>query len=168
MSWKKTTDELLRLTYDTANTDTPYRVRECVIDKTLRIASNVISSEDENIGQSSATSRYGCKRWSIKAYEFYNSLIDKGMTHKQACFGRIDGRSAYINEHEYPLSIVKKALINESWSLNQLKDYMYKYGSYTVVTREEDLKLKPATTISEGHDRYKNAGIQIRNENVES
>ena len=161
MSWKKTTDELLRLTHEISNTDIPCRLRECVIDRTLRMASNVISSEDENIGQSSATSRYGCKRWSVKAKEFYSSLREEGKTHKQACFGKVNGRSAYINEHEYPLSIIKKALIYDKWSLKQLKDYMYKYGGYTVVTREEDLRLKPASSIEEGHKRYDNAGIKI-------
>ena len=38
---------------------------------------------------------------------------------------------------------------------------MYKYGAYTVVTRKEDLRLKPASTILEGNNRYKNAGIEI-------
>ena len=75
MSWKKTSDELLRLTHEIANTDTPYRLRECVIDRTLRMVSNVISSEDENIGQSSPTSRYGCKRWSKEAFKVYKSSI---------------------------------------------------------------------------------------------
>jgi hypothetical protein len=161
MSWKKTSDELLRLTHEIANTDTPYRLRECVIDRTLRMVSNVISSEDENIGQSSPTSRYGCKRWSKEAFKVYKECIDSGMTHKQACYAKKNGRSAYINEHEYPLSIVKKALINDGWSLEQLKDYMYKYGSYTVVTREEDLRLKPAKSISEAKKRYFNAGIEL-------
>ena len=58
MSWKKTTNELLKLTYEISKTDMPVRLREYAIDRTLRMASNIISSEDENIGQSSATSRY--------------------------------------------------------------------------------------------------------------
>ena len=161
MSWKKTTNELLKLTYEISKTDMPVRLREYAIDRTLRMASNIISSEDENIGQSSATSRYGCKKWSKEAYNFYTSERESGKTHKQACFGKLNGRSAYINEHEYPLSIIKKLLLNENWSLKQLKDYMYKYGAYTAVSRKEDLRLKPARTILEGNNRYKNAGIEI-------
>ena len=160
--WKKTTDELLELTHDMANVKyTPYRTKECVIDKTLRIASNIITSEDKDIGQSSPTSRYGCKRWSKEAYKVYNDFRKEGMTHKQACYARVNGKSAYINEHQYPLSIVKKALLNDGWTLEQLKDYMYTYGSYTVVTKEEDLRLKSVGTIKEGHDRYKNANIEV-------
>ena len=168
MSWKETTDELLELTYKTISTDISYRAKKTVINSMLRLTSNIISSEDKDIGQSSPTSRYGCKRWSEEAYKFYNSLRENGMTHKQACYGKRNGRSAYINEHQYPLAIAKKGLLKNEWSLEQLKDFMYNYGSYTVITKEEDLRLKPAHSILEGHNRYKDAGIKIRNENVKS
>ena len=92
---------------------------------------------------------------------FNNDFREEGMTHKQACYARVNGKSAYINEHQYPLSIVKKALLNDGWTLDQLKDYMYTYGSYTVVTKEEDLKLKSVSTIKEGHNRYENANIEV-------
>tara|TARA_X000001382_G_scaffold64607_1_gene44769 strand:+ start:5417 stop:5938 length:522 start_codon:yes stop_codon:yes gene_type:complete len=162
-NWKKTSDELLRITFDAANMDAPYRTRECVIDKTLRIASNVISSKDENIGQSSPTARYGCLRWSKEAYDLYLSFRKEGMSHKQACYAKVNGKSPYINEHEYPLSIVKKSLLNGNWNLDKLKEYMYSYGSFTVVTKEEDRRLKTVTTIHEGKARYSNAGINVLN-----
>jgi hypothetical protein len=163
-NWKNTTDELCRIVHDAANSPMSNRAKGMLIDRILRIISNVITNEDEDAGQNSLTSRFGALYWSEKAYNRYKELIESGLTHRQACNAKDDkGKSIYINEHQYPVNIAKKGVMFKKWSLDKLKKHMYNYGKFIVILKEQDENLLTTTTnidIAEG--RYDDANINIR------
>jgi hypothetical protein len=163
--WRITTDELCRIVHDAANSPMSNRAKGMMIDRTLRIISNIITNEDEDAGQNSLTARFGALYWSEKAYSKYQELIESGLTHRQACMAKDDnGKSIYINEHQYPINIAKQGVMFNEWSLDKLKKHMYNYGKFIVILKEQDKKIKVTTTteidIAEG--RYDDAGINIR------
>lgn len=162
--WRITTDELCRIVHDAANSPMSNRAKGMLIDRTLRIISNVITNEDDDAGQNSLTARFGALYWSEKALDKYNSLIELGLTHRQACNAKgADGKSVYINEHQYPVNIVKQGVMFNEWSLDKLKKHMYNYGKFIVILKEQDKDLLTTTTKMDiAEDRYANANIKIR------
>ena len=100
-------DELLKHAYDMANSSVlPDREKHYLVDRTLRTASDLYSCDMDTLTHSSMNVRRYCKYWSTEAFELYKEFRNQGMTHRQACNGKIDGKSAYINEHEIPLQII--------------------------------------------------------------
>ena len=163
MSWKTTTDELCRIVHDAANSPISDRAKGMLIDRTLRIISNVISNEDESAGQNSLTARNGALYWSKKAYAKYKELVQSGLSHRQACNAKdADGKSIYINEHQYPVNIAKQCVMFDGWSLDKLKEHMYNYGKFIVVLKQQDKELLSTTTdMNIAEERYADANIQI-------
>jgi hypothetical protein len=164
MSWKTTTNELCKIVIETAKSNISNRAKGMLIDRTLRVISNVVTNEDENAGQNSLTARFGALYWSEQALDKYNELIEKGFTHRQACNYKDEfGKSIYINEHQYPVNIAKQGVMFSEWSLDKLQKHMYNYGKFIVVLKHQDKELLTTTDdMNIAEDRYANANIKIK------
>lgn len=74
----------------------------------------------------------------------------------------MNGKHIFVVEHEYPLLIPKKRVIENGWDLETLKSWMYSHAKITIITRDEDSKLvKTASTNEIAFSRYSNANIEI-------
>lgn len=159
----KVINELLKHAHDIANNKgLPEKERHFLVDRILRVASDLLSSDMDTLTHSSMNVRRYCKYWSEDAFEVYKEFRKQGMTHRQACNGRIDGKSAYINEHEIPLQILKIWLIDIGLDYDKLKKFFYQHGKTTVLTKKEDLRLLSKTSsLTEAKERYSNAGVRV-------
>ena len=159
----KVIDELLKHAYDMANSSVlPDREKHYLVDRTLRTASDLYSCDMDTLTHSSMNVRRYCKYWSTEAFELYKEFRDQGMTHRQACNGKIDGKSAYINEHEIPLQIIKIWVIDIGCDYSEFKEFFYNYGKTTILTKKQDTKLLSKTSsLTEAKERYSNAGIRV-------
>ena len=159
----KVINELLKHAHDIANNKgLPQKERHFLVDRILRVASDLLSSDMDTLTHSSMNVRRYCKYWSEDAFEVYKEFRKQGMTHRQACNGRIDGKSAYINEHEIPLQILKIWLIDIGLDYDKLKKFFYQHGKTTVLTKKEDLRLLSKTSsLTEAKERYSNAGVRV-------
>ena len=89
----KVIDELLKHAYDMANSSVlPDREKHYLVDRTLRTASDLYSCDMDTLTHSSMNVRRYCKYWSTEAFELYKEFRNQGMTHRQACNGKIDGK----------------------------------------------------------------------------
>jgi len=159
----KEINELLKHAYDIAkNKMLPEKERHFLVDRILRVASDLYSCDMETLTHSSSNVRRYCKYWSAEAFELYKAYRALGMTHRQACNGKIDGKSAYINEHEIPLQIIKIWVIDIGCSFDEFKQFFYDHGKTTVLTKRQDTRLLQKTSsLTEAKERYSNAGIRV-------
>jgi hypothetical protein len=159
----KVIDELLKHAYNVARSSVlPDKEKHYLVDRTLRSASDLYSCDMDTLTHSSMNVRRYCKYWSIEAFEQYKEFRRQGMTHRQACNGKINGKSAYINEHEIPLQIIKIWVIDIGCDYEEFRQFFYNYGKTTILTKKQDTKLLSKTTsLAEAKERYSNAGIRV-------
>lgn len=163
MSWKEQADIIIKHAWDTAQLNIDRHYKNYLVDRTLRVASDIISSEGHTNGAIKT-----CIYWSEAAVELYKKtkedLIAQGKshTHKSIVSYKPKGqKSLWIVEHEHPLQIPKAGLLS-GWSVDQITEWMHKYGKCAIITREEDDRLpRNAKTLEEAMKRYSNTGIKI-------
>jgi hypothetical protein len=159
----KIIDELLKHAYNVARSSVlPDKEKHYLVDRTLRSASDLYSCEMDTLTHSSSNVRRYCKYWSTDALFQYQLFRDQGMTHRQACNGKVDGKSAYINEHEIPLQIIKIWVIDIGCDFDEFREFFYNYGKTTVLTKKQDTRLLQKTSsLAEAKERYSNANIRV-------
>jgi hypothetical protein len=127
-----------------------------------RMSSQISSEEIDffNCGNTGAC-RINCKFWSEKAAAKWMSL--EGTSAKRSNTRGEDGKTIWVVEHQYPISIfIKLAFSGQMDSVEKIEDYLQKYNKYIIILSEEDRSLpKTVKTIEEGHRRYEDAGIKI-------
>ena len=91
------------------------------------------------------------------------NIVQSGLSHRQACNAKdANGKSIYINEHQYLVNIAKQGVMFDGWSLDKLKEHMYNYGKFIVVLKQQDKELLSTTTdMNIAEERYADANIQI-------
>lgn len=169
--WKSQVDEYLALGYHIAHTDLIQKYKKAILDRCLRGASDIISCESINVHNNTMSMLQWCKHWSSDAYSLYievgNALsIERGgkaPSHRQICNSRDEsGKRYWTVEHQYPLVIAKDGLMFHSWSLDDLKEWMYDRGYATIVTQAEEARLlKYTKDVLVASNRYSEAGISV-------
>lgn len=170
-NWKEQSIEYLRLAHHIAQTELIVKYKKAILDRCLRGASDLISCESINVHNNTMSMIQWCLRWSEEAldtyYEVKESLTHKRNgkppTHRQICDARdVAGKRYWTVEHEHPLIIPKEGLMFENWSLDQLLDWMFLYGSATIITQSENKKLLSFTKdMEEAKKRYSDVSIKV-------
>ena len=143
--------------------DIPNGTKNSAVDKDARIISDFLATGQTKVTHSSYFVLKHTKLWSVEAIKKYKTL--KG-SHSHRCSTKHSG-SHFTIEHEYPLGIMKKMVQEQKFkSPAEVIRYMKKYGVPVIVTLEEDAKLRgicrTANSFKEAEDRYKKAGIVIK------
>jgi hypothetical protein len=169
--WEAEVDEYLLLAHHIAHTSLSQKYKKSILDRCLRGASDIISCESVSVNNNTMSMLQWCKRWSEEAYSLYELVREelteqrngKVATHRQICNAKDENNKRYWTvEHQYPLVIAKDGLIHNSWSLNDLKNWMYDKGYATIVTQREEARLLRYTKdILVASNRYNEAGIRV-------
>lgn len=169
--WKDQSIEYLRLAHHIAQTDLIIKYKKSILDRCLRGASDLISCESINVHNNTMSMLQWCIRWSEKALETYYEVGEllteqrggKPPTHRQICNARdASGTRYWTVEHEHPLIIPKEGLMFENWSFDQLLDWMFTYGSATIITQSENKSLTSFTKdMEEAKKRYSDVSIKV-------
>lgn len=150
--------------YDIQFVDIPNGTKNSAVDKDARIISDFLATGVTKVTHSTYFVLKHSKLWSQEAIKKYNKLEG---SHSRRCSTKYSG-SNFTIEHEYPLGIMKKMVQEQKFkSPAEIVRYMKKYGMPVIVTLEEDAKLRAicrtANSFKEAEDRYKKAGIVIKN-----
>ena len=166
--WKQQVDVILEIIIEIGSKKLEKKYKMYMMDKMLRIVSDIISSESL-VTASTYTNLRTCRRWSKGAVNLYNTIkeeitstsgqpVNRSMVIKQ----KINGKHIFVVEHEYPLLIPKTGVLEKNWDTKTLREWMYNFSKITVITKEEDLKLtKTSIDMETASKRYINAGIEI-------
>ena len=85
-----------------------------------------------------------------------HQLIDKLLNGEM-----LGERRPFTVEHEYPILIPKKGVLDDHWTENELNDWMWKYGRATIITHpENDRLLNHTADMQIASKRYSVAGIK--------
>ena len=161
--------------YEIQFVDIPESTKKKSIDIDARLCSDALSCDVPSVTH---TSEYVLSKgvwWSKQALETFwkTKIYNKDGTEARTVRQRRKGyqknskQRMFTVEHEYPLGILKnKVMKKEFKSADDVKKYLLKYNKATIVTQEEDSKLRnhgrrTAKTIKEASDRYEKCGIEV-------
>lgn len=168
-SWEQQAYVYFQIAFHTSRSPLETKYRKSIIDKLLRGGSDLLSSRNLNcVANTSSAIQWYCW-WSERAIEEYNLQMQlkteqrggKPPTHKQVCDSRQRDRRCFTVEHQYPIAIPKQGLI-DGWTLQQLTDWMWEYGTGTIITHEENRSLTNWTLdMKEAQQRYHDIVRQV-------
>lgn len=169
--WKDEVLSLLHIAYYTSQQPLNRKFAYNIIDRTLRGASDILSSESTSVVNNTASVLQWCKQWSEQAVSVYFTVEQmlteqrggKPPTHRQITQAKNNNNKRYWTvEHEYPILIPKTGILDNNWTEAQLVDWMFEYGKATIITQEENARLISHTKdMSLAEKRYSNAGVLI-------
>jgi len=170
-AWKPEVDKLVHIAYYSTQISLDRKFAYNIVDRALRAASDIISSECLNVVNNTMSVIQWCRQWSHDALDEYWTIRDilteerngKPPTHRQICNWRDSNRKRpFTVEHEYPILIPKKGVLDDAWTEDQLRDWMYKYGRATIITQAENARLLNHTADMQiARKRYDTASIVI-------
>ncbi len=162
--WEQQAYVYFQIALHAARSPLEVKYRKSIIDKLLRGGSDLLSSRNLNcVANTSSAIQWYCW-WSERALEEYDLQTElktqerggKAPTHRQVCDARQRDRRVFTVEHQYPIAIPKQGLI-DGWTLKDLVDWMWQYGTGTIITHEENRGLKSWTLdMEEAEQRYHN------------
>lgn len=171
MLWKPETDKLIHIAWYSTQISLNRKFAYNIVDKALRGASDIISSECLNVVNNTMSVIQWCRQWSHDALDEYWTIRDilteerggKPPTHRQICNWRnYAGKRPFTVEHEYPILIPKKGVLDDGWTETNLRDWMYQYGRATIITQVENARLLNHTADMQiAAKRYATGGIII-------
>jgi len=170
MSWTQDVDRLIHIAHYTCQLNLNRKFSYNMVDKALRSASDILSAECDNVVNNTMSVIQWCRQWSDEALHRYwlvrDELTDhrqgKPPTHRQICNARDEHNKRWWTvEHEYPILIPKKGVLDDHWTEDQLRDWMWEYGRATIITQEENARLLNHTADMQiAAKRYSSAGIK--------
>lgn len=171
MTWRREAESLLHLAHYTTTLQLDRKFKYNIIDRTLRAASDIISAESTRVVNNTASVLQWTKWWSSDALFQYWEICEeltsirngKPPTHRQITQYRdANGKRPFTVEHEYPILIPKKGVLDDRWTNQQLNDWMFQYGRATIITQEENARLLSHTADMQiARKRYSDASIVI-------
>ena len=169
--WRSDTNHLIHLAWYSAQLPINRKFAYNMVDKALRSASDVLSAECDNVVNNTMSMIQWCRQWSHDALDCYWTIKDeltelrggKPPTHRQICNYRDEaGKRPFTVEHEYPILIPKKGVLDDHWTEDELRDWMWQYGRATIITQAENARLLNHTEVMEvAQKRYSDASIVI-------
>tara|TARA_A100001015_G_scaffold291635_1_gene366040 strand:+ start:400 stop:945 length:546 start_codon:yes stop_codon:yes gene_type:complete len=171
MTWKPEVNKLVHIAHYSTQINLNRKFAYNIVDRALRAASDILSAESLNVVNNTASVIQWCRQWSDQALHEYWTIRDeltetrngKPPTHRQICNYRdINRKRPFTVEHEYPILIPKKGILDDGWTEDQLRVWMYKYGRATIITQAENARLLNHTADMQiAAKRYDNASITI-------
>jgi len=171
MQWKHDVDQLIHLAWYSTQLNLNRKFAYNMVDKALRSASDVLSCECENVVNNTMSVIQWCHQWSHNALDQYWAIKDKltherkgkPPTHRQICNWRDAlGKRPFTVEHEFPILIPKKGVLDNQWTEDQLRTWMWQYGRATIITQAENARLLNHTDdMQVAKTRYKSGGVVI-------
>ena len=171
MTWKPEVNKLVHIAHYSTQINLNRKFAYNIVDRALRAASDILSAESLNVVNNTASVIQWCRQWSDQALHEYWTIRDeltetrngKPPTHRQICNYRdINRKRPFTVEHEYPVLIPKKGILDDGWTEDQLRDWMYKYGRATIITQAENARLLNHTADQQiAAKRYSTAKILI-------
>ena len=168
-NWEHEVDKLLHLAYYTTSLGMTRKFAYNMVDKALRSASDVLSSESISVVNNTMSVLQWSKCWSHDALDRYwlvkeaLTQVRKGKppTHRQICNERDAlGKRWWTVEHEYPILIPKTGVLDNNWSESDLRTWFWKYGRVTIITQPENARLLNHTNDMDiASKRYETAQI---------
>ncbi len=168
--WVNQANTWIEIGYSCVNTDLLPKYQYHILDRCFRGASDIISCETTNVHSNTASLIQWCKQWSKEAVVAYAEAFGrlkevrdgKNPTHRMACESRDEnGKRLFTAEHEYPIKIVKTGVRDQGWTLEQTKNWLWKYSKVTIILNSENDKLLPWTgSMDIAATRYEQAGIE--------
>jgi len=170
-AWKPEVDKLVHIAYYSTQISLDRKFAYNIVDRALRAASDIISSECLNVVNNTMSVIQWCKQWSDQALHEYWQIRDilteerggNPQTHRQICNWRDSNRKRpFTVEHEYPILIPKKGVLDDGWTETELRDWMYQFGRATIITHAENSRLLSHTADQQiAAKRYSTAKILI-------
>jgi hypothetical protein len=170
-TWKQDVNKLIHLAWYSAHLNVNRKFAYNMVDKALRSASDILSAECDNVVNNTMSVIQWCRLWSDEALHRYwlvkEQLTDqragKPPTHRQICQARDErGKRWWTVEHEYPILIPKKGVLDDGWSEVDLRIWMWEFGRATIITQEENARLINHTDdMSVAKVRYSSAKILV-------
>jgi hypothetical protein len=168
-------DYFAKQIYDIQFIDLPETTKKKTVDINARLCSDALSCDVPSVTH---TSEYVLSKgvwWSEKALNmFWNEQIynDDGtaartIRQRRKGYQKDLKKRMFTVEHEFPLGILKtKVMKKEFKNSDQVKKYLLKYNKATIVTQEENERLKnagkrTAKKLEEAADRYEQCGIKV-------
>ncbi|MGA1771929.1 MAG: hypothetical protein ACO39T_06630 [Flavobacteriaceae bacterium] len=171
MAWTHDVDQLIHIAWYSTQLDINRKFAYNMVDKALRSASDILSCECDNVVNNTMSVIQWCRQWSHDALDYYWTIKDeltelrggKPPTHRQICNYRDEhGKRPFTVEHEYPILIPKKGVLDNHWTETQLRDWVWQYGRATIITQAENARLLNHTEVMEvAQKRYSDASIVI-------
>jgi hypothetical protein len=171
MTWKPEVNKLVHIAHYSTQINLNRKFAYNIVDRALRAASDILSAESLNVVNNTASVIQWTKWWSDQALHQYWQIKDrltelrngKPPTHRQITQWRDAlGKRPFTVEHEYPILIPKKGVLDDKWTEQQLKDWMFQYGRATIITQEENARLLSHTADMQiARKRYSDAKITI-------
>lgn len=171
MQWKLDAEQLVHLAWYATTLKLDRKFKYNIIDRSLRGASDIISAESTSVVNNTASVLQWTKWWSDGALQVYWQIRDelteqrkgKPPTHRQITQWRDPQRKRpFTVEHEYPILIPKKGVLDDGWTEAELQDWMFQYGRATIITQAENARLLNHTADMQiARKRYVDASITI-------
>lgn len=172
MTWHKDVEELIHIAHYSTTLKLDRKFKYNIVDKALRSASDILSAESLRVVNNTASVIQWCKQWSQAALYRYEEIDErltsardgKPPTHRQICEWRDEFRKRpFTVEHEYPILIPKKGVLDDHWTESQLREWMFEFGRATIITQEENARLLNHTADMQiAAKRYANAKIFVK------
>lgn len=169
-NWTEEVDKLLHVAHYCTTLQMNRKFAYNLVDRSLRAASDVLSAQCTNVVNNTASVLQWTTQWSEEAITEYDRIkgelterrAGKPPTHRQITQWRdIRGKRPFTVEHEYPILIPKKGVLDDHWTEQELKDWMWKYGKATIITHpENDRLLNHTADMQIAAKRYSTAGIK--------
>lgn len=170
-SWQQDVDGLIHLAWYSAQAPVLRKFAYNMTDRALRSASDVLSAECQNVVNNTMSVIQWCRQWSEAAlhqYAHINRILTeerqgKPPTHRQICQWRDEhGKRPFTVEHEYPILIPKKGVLDRGWTEEMLRDWMWEFGRATIITQAENQRLLAHTEDQHvAAKRYSDGGVVI-------
>ena len=171
--WEQEVDKLIHVAYYTTTLGMNRKFAYNLVDRALRAASDILSARCVNVVNNTASVLQWTVQWSEAAYDKYQQINKrltekrdgKPPTHRQITQWRdAYSKRPFTVEHEYPILIPKKGVLDDRWTEQELKDWMWKYGRATIITHpENDRLLNHTADMQIARKRYSDAKIIICN-----
>ena len=168
--WEQEVDKLIHVAYYATTLGMNRKFAYNLVDRALRAASDVLSAECVNVVNNTASVIQWTTQWSEAAMAEYariDALLTekrsgKPPTHRQITQWRdVRGKRPFTVEHEYPILIPKKGVLDDKWTETRLNEWMWKYGRATIITHpENDRLLNHTADMQIASKRYSVAGIK--------
>jgi len=170
-TWQQDVDGLIHLAWYCAHAPVLRKFAYNMVDRSLRSASDVLSAECQNVVNNTMSVIQWCRWWSHDALDEYWTIRDrlteeragKPPTHRQICQWRdANGKRPFTVEHEYPILIPKKGVLDRGWTEAELRDWMWQYGRATIITHAENQRLLAHTEDQAiAAKRYSEGGVVV-------
>ena len=169
-NWTEEVDKLIHVAHYCTTLQMNRKFAYNLVDRSLRAASDILSAQCTNVVNNTASVIQWTTQWSEEAMIEYDRIKaqlterrgGKPPTHRQITQWRdVRGKRPFTVEHEYPILIPKKGVLDDKWTENELNEWMWKYGRATIITHPENARLLNHTDCMEiASKRYKTANIK--------